>query len=146
MPAAARRLRHARLSGLVLLALTVAGGASTARAADLSGCWDGYWQSCSSGHQGPLSATFCRTDPNHYQVTFTGRFFRFIPFRYTVTLSVLADDGQTVTLGGSHDLGRLAGTFTYRATATSTNFTANYYSCKDQGKFVLSRCAPACSN
>jgi hypothetical protein len=114
-----------------------------ASAADLSGCWSGHWQSCTSGHKGPLNATFCKLDESRYRVEFTGRFFKLIPFRYEVTLNVVGSDGDTVTLSGSSYLGRMFGTFTYHATATGCDFVANYSSCKDRGKFVLHR-ACAC--
>ena len=133
-------------SPILLTLVTLAAGtaAEPAAATDLSGCWNGHWESCTTGHQGPLNATFCQTCPTSYSVEFTGRFFKIVPFRYSVTLDVVSDDGTTVVLAGSSYLGRLAGTFSYQASATSTEFTANYSSCKDQGKFVLSRCCGSC--
>ncbi|HEX4142323.1 MAG TPA: hypothetical protein VHY91_02140 [Pirellulales bacterium] len=116
-----------------------------ASATDLSGCWNGYWQSCTTGHEGPLSAVFSKVSGDRYQVTFSGRFFKVFPFRYTVTLNVTHDDGRTVTLAGNSYLGRLFGTFTYRAGATATNFNANYSSRRDSGKFVLHRSTQASS-
>lgn len=125
-----------RLSTALILSLTVA---TTAQATDLSGRWHGYWKSTTTGHQGPLNANFCRLDNCHYEVTFTGRFFKIFPFRYKVTLNVVADNGQTVTLRGSSYLGKLFGTFTYSATATECRFVSGYDSCRDDGKFVLCR-------
>jgi len=112
-------------------------------AADLSGEWSGTWQSCITGHKGVLKGTFCRIDEGHYRVDFRGRFFKIMPFRYSVTLNVV-EEGETVKLSGDSYLGRLIGTFTYEASATSTDFTANYSSCKDSGTFVMSRCCEAC--
>jgi hypothetical protein len=57
---------------------------------------------------------------------------------------VIEDRGDQVTLSGSHYLGRMFGTFTYTATATDCNFTANYSSCKDNGVFKLSRVSGCC--
>jgi hypothetical protein len=108
-------------------------------AADLGGTWSGHWQSCSTGHKGPLDATFCAINDSQYRVHFSGRFFKFLPFRYSVTLRVVGDDGQNAALAGSSYLGRLFGTFYYQATATQTRFVANYSSCKDRGQFVLCR-------
>ena len=134
------QLRRSALRTLVLLtALCAVGSARSALAVDLSGCWQGHWESCGTGHQGPLNATFCRVDASHYRVDFSGRFFKLVPFRYSVTLTVVADHGDSVELAGSSYLGRLVGTFSYRATANGCSFVANYSSCKDQGKFVLSR-------
>ena len=113
--------------------------ASAASATDLSGCWSGYWQSCTTGHEGPLNAVFSKCGDGRYQVAFSGRFFKIFPFRYSVDLSVASDDGQTVTLAGNSYLGRLFGTFTYRASATAASFNSNYTSSRDAGKFVLRR-------
>jgi hypothetical protein len=121
-----------------LLAFTAT--APSALAVDLTGHWTGQWISCTSGHQGPLQADFCRIDGCRYRVTFRGRFCAIIPFRYEVTLRVVSDDGENVTLSGSSYLGRIYGTFTYRATATATRFVSRYDSCRDDGKFVLRRC------
>lgn len=117
-----------------------AASAPSALAVDLTGHWTGQWISCTSGHQGPLQADFCRIDDGRYRVTFRGRFCAIIPFRYEVTLRVVSDDGENVTLAGSSYLGRIYGTFTYRATATATSFVSRYDSCRDDGKFVLRRC------
>lgn len=114
--------------------------ASQAQATDLSGYWQGGWNSCSSGHKGVLRATFCRVSPAAYQVNFTGRFFKLFPFRYSVVLNVVSDDGQTVQLQGSSYLGRMFGTFHYNATVTNDCFNASYTSCKDDGWFRLSKC------
>jgi hypothetical protein len=135
------QVRRSRLfPGLALLALLAAtGAAGEARAVDLSGCWHGHWESCTTGHSGPLNANFCRVDNQHYRVDFSGRFFKLVPFRYSVTLTVVADLGDHVELSGSSYLGRLMGTFSYRATATACSFVSNYSSCKDQGRFVLAR-------
>jgi hypothetical protein len=110
-----------------------------AAATDLSGHWRGHWSSDSTGHKGPLRCTLTRLDESSYQADFSGRFFKLIPFRYSVVLTITSDDGHTVQLTGSHDLGRRFGTFTYVAEATCDEFVANYSSCKDCGQFVLSR-------
>jgi hypothetical protein len=111
----------------------------TARAVDLSGCWSGSWESCSTGHAGPLRAEFTRCGPTQYRVDFAGRFFKILPFRYSVTLDVVEDCGDHVTLAGSSYLGRLFGTFTYTAMADGCRFTAEYCSRKDTGTFRLTR-------
>lgn len=115
------------------------GLAGSARAVDLSGSWSGYWISDSTGHRGPLRCNFTRLDDGTYQARFSGRFFKVIPFRYSVDLNVV-QDGDTVILAGDQVLGRRLGTFHYDAEATCQEFVANYSSCKDQGRFVLTRC------
>lgn len=135
-----RRLFLVAFFGLVALSLA----ARPAAATDLSGSWCGYWVSCTSGHKGLLRANFCKICENQYQADFSGRFFKVFPFRYSVVLNVVSDDGQNVVLAGSSYLGRMFGTFTYQANANACSFVSNYYSCKDDGKFVLSRCTVGC--
>ena len=101
----------------------------------------GSWESCISGHKGPLHANFCKIDDCHYQVRFGGRFFKIIPFHYTVTLAVTGQDQDKVLLTGDSYLGRLFGTFHYQAEATDCEFSATYTSCEDQGIFKLKRCS-----
>jgi hypothetical protein len=131
----AARFRCLRpLFGLVItLVLT-----SSAAATDLSGCWEGYWKSCSTGHHGKLRATICKVSETQYSARFSGTFFRLIPFRYSTMLNA-SDDGKTVTLTGSSYLGRLMGTFHYDGTADHCNFDMTYNSCKDHGVFKMSR-------
>ncbi|MFM8890678.1 MAG: hypothetical protein ACKOTB_03470 [Planctomycetia bacterium] len=110
-------------------------------ATDLSGRWVGSWESGTSGHKGPLFATFTRCGEGEYRVKFTGRFLKVVPFRYSVTLTVVEDHGDSVTLAGSSYLGRLFGTFSYQATADGCSFRADYSSAKDSGTFRLTRAA-----
>ncbi len=119
--------------------LVLAGRPTQAWATDLSGSWSGYWVSDSTGHKGPLRCTLTPVSATSYRADFNGRFFKLIPFRYSVVLDVV-QDGDTVTLSGEHVLGRRLGTFTYHATANGSEFNANYSSCKDEGRFVMTRC------
>lgn len=113
--------------------------AMPASAVDLSGCWTGSWQSCTTGHSGVLRARFTKCGATQYRVDFSGRFCRLLPFRYSVTLDVVEDCGDRVTLAGSSYLGRLFGTFGYTATADGGTFSAQYTSKKDDGRFDLRR-------
>lgn len=129
--------RAAATSVLTLCIAAVA--ASPVDAVDLSGCWTGSWQSCSTGHSGALRATFTRCGEGRYRADFSGSFFRILPFRYSVVLDVVDDTDECVTLAGSSYLGRLFGTFRYTATADGCTFTARYTSAKDAGRFDLRR-------
>jgi hypothetical protein len=111
-----------------------------AEAADLSGHWTGTWQSGSTRHQGPLQAEFVRLDEHRYEVLFSGRFLRFVPFRYSTVMTATEQDG-VVSLAGAKYLGRLFGTFSFAARATDCRFDANYSSCKDHGCFKMTRCS-----
>lgn len=109
---------------------------------DLSGCWSGTWQSCVTPHKGPLHAEFVRLDADRYEVFFRGRFFKILPFKYSVVMTATENDG-VVHLNGSRYLGKMFGTFTFSAAATDVEFNANYDSCKDNGCFNLTRCSYA---
>jgi hypothetical protein len=137
MPGRFALLRPA--SAAILTILLTAILASSARAVDLSGCWEGRWCSATTGHKGPLEATFRRCSLTKYDVEFRGRFFKILPFRYSVTLDVIRDDGQTVELAGSAFLGKMFGTFHYQAVADACEFVSDYTSCKDSGRFTLRR-------
>jgi len=125
-------------TGLMTLFLALA-LLSQADATDLSGSWTGRWNSFNTGHNGPLRCTFTKLDETSYLANFSGRFFKIIPFRYSVTLYV-EQDADVVTLSGQNYLGRRYGTFYYTAEADETSFTASYDSSKDCGQFVLTRC------
>ena len=113
--------------------------ASGAQATDLSGHWKGRWESFTTGHNGPLRCTLTRIDATRYQADFSGRFFKLIPFRYSVVLYVQYE-GEVVTLSGQNYLGRRFGTFHYWAEANRCSFVSSYNSCRDRGQFVLERC------
>ena len=110
-----------------------------AEATDLSGQWSGTWKSSKTGHKGPLRCTLTRIEDSRYRADFSGRFFKIIPFRYSVTLQV-QEEGETVTLSGQKNMGLFFGTFYYSAKADSGSFTASYQSCRDRGQFVMKRC------
>lgn len=124
---------------LLLAMLLVMISVATASAGDLSGCWSGGWCSTKTGHKGPLQAQFVRQSDDSYVVHFSGKFFKIMPFKYTVVLNVV-EEGDTVTLRGDSYLGRIFGWFHYEASATQSEFVANYSSCKDCGQFRLCRC------
>lgn len=135
----ASRLVRCALALSLLVSLPAVG-----RAVDLSGCWSGTWQSCTTGHKGPLFAEFVPCGPAQYEVHFRGRFLKIMPFKYSVVMAAEERDG-VVYLSGSKYLGRMVGTFSFSAAATETCFNANYSSCKgDTGKFQLSRCSYGC--
>lgn len=135
--------RKCGMLGLLALLMMVTLGAVSPNSAEaappLTGHWSGYWASGTSGHRGPLSATFYPIDEMRYQVRFKGRFFKLVPFRYTVVLNVVADHGDHVELAGSSYLGRLFGTFSYHAMADGASFSASFQSRKDAGRFELRR-------
>ena len=122
------------------VATPVAVATQAMRIPDLTGDWCGSWQSCVNGHNGPMRASFCRLCNGNYKVTFTGRFCKLIPFRYTTTLNVTGYADGVIYLSGSQNLGPIFGTFTYNAWANDRQFASGYNAgSKDQGQFNLSR-------
>lgn len=132
------RIAHRCRGPLLILAVLFA-TTSPCWATDLSGHWEGSWHSAGSGHSGPLSADFCRLSNGNYQVTFRGRFWKIMPFRYRVVLCAYEDDQGQVHLSGTQSLGRLSGTYHYRATASDCSFRADFWSCRERGVFCLTR-------
>ena len=128
-----------RLSHTVIAALLAATFTASSTATDLSGEWKGRWKSCQTGHEGPLKATFCRVNRCQYEVTFRGRFFKLLPFRYQVKLRIVSDNGHTITLQGSEKLGKLLGVYCYSATANRCTFHCDYSAKDDHGYFHLQR-------
>jgi len=107
-------------------------------AVDASGCWSGYWISCTTGHKGPISAKICKIGDTCYEAHFRGRFALINPFRYTATLQVTGHEGDKLFLCSSRRL-PLLGTFQMNAVATPTDFTADYSARDDQGRFIMKR-------
>jgi hypothetical protein len=105
---------------------------------DASGCWSGYWISCTSGHKGPLSAKICKVGDNCYEAHFRGRFALVVPFRYKATMEVTGQDGDKLLLTSSRRL-PLMGKFEMNATVTATDFVAEYTSRDDRGQFIMKR-------
>ena len=128
----------AMLAFAISVTLTFAQDAKKAVTTDLSGSWSGTWQSDSSGHHGPMNARFEPSGDGSYRVTFTGRFFKVFPFRYTANLQVTGTEGNKVVLEGNQRLIGF-GTFQYHATADADHFTATYQARRDQGQFLLTK-------
>ena len=122
----------------ILAILVMTSATRAADPPDLSGAWSGHWESQTSGHRGPLSATFHRANDTQYSVVFRGRFLKIIPFRYKTDLDITGYQDDTVLLAGSRKL-LFFGTFSYSAEATGTDFTANYEARNDRGVFVMKR-------
>src|SRR5471030_2079339 len=108
-------IRAAPMNRLLVFVVSIAiSQASMSRAADapapipapdITGCWSGYWISCTNGHTGPLSATICKISDTCYEAHFKGKFFKVIPFRYKANLSVVGQEGDKLLLSSSRRLG-----------------------------------------
>jgi hypothetical protein len=121
-----------------LVALTALLIPTMATASDpLSGRWTGYWSSDVNGHRGPLRATVSPSQSG-YDVRFSGRFARVIPFVYRTHLDVVGAVGEATLLSAERRI-PLFGTFRTDAAVTPTSFDATFRSRKDGGRFVLTR-------
>jgi hypothetical protein len=115
---------------------------------DLSGCWEGEWHSCPTGHHGTLKAVITRCGcSNVYDARFHATFLKVIPFEYSIPLTTVVEDGVT-HFRGSARLPKIAGG-TYRTTGTADGcrFHARYCADKDHGTFTLTRrvgCSGGC--
>lgn len=121
-----------------LITCSLSNSQEKANAPNLAGSWSGNWISEGSGHKGPMIAVFRSVGTDSYDVTFSGRFFKVVPFRYKATLMVTGKEGDKLILTGSQKLLGF-GTFEYNALADEGSFIANYSSKKDNGRFELYR-------
>lgn len=108
---------------------------------DITGRWEGRWNSEANGHNDKLRAIITAVDTNHYDVKFHAAYKKWITvhFGYTVRMETrLSTNG--VSFRGSENLGALAGgVYTYDGHADSTNFFSTYKSKYDRGTFEMTR-------
>ena len=118
--------------------MVVADG-SRALSRSLGGSWSGGWYSQTTGHKGPLRAEVRLSNSGQFRATFTGKFFKVIPFRYQMQLNVVSSNEEHLYLAGQKKLGPLMGYYVYEATVTENQFSATYRTKRDRGTFVLKR-------
>ena len=119
----------------VLVLLLVASVASAQP--PVAGRWSGQWMTDANSHHGPLRAKVTPAGDG-YDVRFTGRFAKVIPFTYRQHLTPTGTDGEAVFLSADRRL-PLFGTFHMNATATGSAFDARFSSGRETGRFVLRR-------
>jgi len=129
-------LLHKTLASLIIFAGTLF-AVQPATSADLSGRWAGHWENNNNPHKGPLRANLKKINSDQYRATFSGRFFKVIPFRYKVTLDVVEEGPSYVRMSGRSRAGRQS--YQYTATSTGNSLVTHYSSKRYQGKFVLKR-------
>ena len=114
--------------------------ASTSPApSDITGRWQGSWQSDVNGHHGRLRCLVTREGEGEYHARFHANYLKVFRFGYTVPLSVQEANGA-FRFQGEADLGRLAGgRYTYEGKATRTEFFSAYQAKKDHGTFRMTR-------
>jgi len=136
--------------GLLLLGLAATGCSSfnrdwraTASSAipgnDITGRWEGTWQSEVTGHHGKLRCLVIPLEGGDYQARYRAKYLRIMSFSYSVKLKVAAaEDG--FKFNGEADLGWYAGgRYQYEGRASATNFVSTYKSKEDHGSFQMTR-------
>jgi hypothetical protein len=114
--------------------------ASYANAADdISGCWEGTWESHVNGHHGKLRAIVTRQGADTYYMQFKATFLGVVPFKFALPVYV-TENGGVYALQGEADLGWLAGgVYTYSGEATPCDFVSSYCAKNDHGVFRMTR-------
>ena len=143
-----RAIRH--FLGLLLLGLAVTGCSTfnrdwkaaasiAAPANDITGRWEGTWQSEATGHHGKLRSLVTHLAGGDYQARYRAKYLRIMSFSYPVRLKVAAaEDG--FKFNGEANLGWYAGgRYQYEGRASATNFFSTYKSKDDHGSFQMTR-------
>ena len=109
-------------------------------AQDISGAWQGTWESKQSGHKGKLRCLMTKESDTEYEAYFHASFWRIFGARYRVMLQATPAEDNQVHLEGKAELSGLAGgEYTYLGVATPTHFSATYKSENDHGIFEMER-------
>lgn len=112
---------------------------SAPAASGIEGAWAGEWRSAKNNHHGSLHAVVTQSSPNTYRAHYRAKYLKILRFTYVATLHG-TQTNNVVTLEGNSNLGKLAGgVYTYKATATPSEFKSTYKSKHDHGYYRMSR-------
>ncbi len=113
---------------------------------DIAGLWEGTWCSHKNGHNGKLRAIVTRDCNGTYYAKFHATYLEVVPFGFEMPLAV-SDNGDVHQLGGSADLGLLAGgVYRYAGEANECHLVANFCAKSDHGVFKMTRVATCCGD
>ena len=113
--------------------------AANTPARGIEGPWSGEWRSEKNNHHGSLRAVISKTSPTAYRAHYRAKFMKIFRFTYVATLHG-TETNNVVTLEGESNLGKLAGgIYTYKGTATPTEFRSTYKSKYDYGHYEMTR-------
>ena len=117
-----------------------AASALPAAPTDVTGRWQGTWDSDQSGHGGGLRCVVSRLDEQTFRAHFAATYAGALRFNYVARLTgQTAPDGYTY-FEGSADLGALAGgVYEYEGRADAREFECVYRSKSDRGRFQMAR-------
>lgn len=109
----------------------------------IAGQWKGTWRSEVNSHNDQLRCIMTPLTNGVYAARFHARYKKVIPFTfsYTVPLTVTnSSSSEGFQFQGSANLGWYAGgLYTYKGTASLTNFFSTYDSKYDRGTFQMTR-------
>jgi hypothetical protein len=106
---------------------------------DITGPWQGTWQSEANTHSGGLRCLITRSGENAYHARFAATYWKIFHFGYEMDLAADPHLDQ-VHFDGSADLGWLAGgAYRYDGHSNSTDFYCTYHSQHDHGNFTMKR-------
>jgi hypothetical protein len=106
---------------------------------DITGRWQGAWNSQATGHHGTLRCVVTKESPEKYRFLYRATWKKILHGTYTVWQDV-EKAGDVFRMRGGADLGRLyGGRYEYKGEATPTRFLSNYRAAKDHGTFEMSR-------
>jgi hypothetical protein len=107
---------------------------------EITGRWEGIWQSEVNGHRGRLLGLIEKTGQETYQARFRATFWKILRYGYTVELKAEPEPGGFLRFTGEADLGWWAGgVFRYEGWASSSTFEARYEAKSDSGIFEMGR-------
>src|SRR5437588_7523926 len=95
---------------------------------DITGPWQGAWQSESHSSSGPLRRLISKISEQQYHARFAGTYLNAFHFSYDVDLTVEPHLDRLHFMGAT-DLGAMAGgLYRYDGNANSTDFYCTYHS------------------
>jgi len=106
---------------------------------DITGRWQGTWQSEVTGHHGTLGCVVSKESPEKYRFLYHATWKKIFHGTYTVVEEVQRK-GNAFEMNGSADLGTVyGGRYQYDGQATPTNFFSTYRAKEDHGTFLMTR-------
>jgi hypothetical protein len=113
--------------------------ASRTPARELAGRWQGQWISARNGHTGSLRAVITPKQRNAYHAVFHATYASVFTFTYAVDLEVTKHGARCEFRGTSNLPAWAGGHYETSGHATKTDFTADYRSKFDDGRFEMKR-------
>jgi hypothetical protein len=116
-----------------------AAGATPVNPVDITGRWQGTWESTVGTHHGDLRCIVTRTDATNYRARYAATYAGFLHFEYEIALTGQRE-GEWIRFEGQADLGGMAGgVYSHEGHANATDFFATYKSSEDSGRYTMKR-------